>query len=614
MTLFKNFIRNIPVNTKKVIIIFVILIIAVSYGLFFYMQDNIETSMRNQLFDKQKGLQIESTLALSRHIGSDLDSIMARLQMLANSDLLQEGNFSSNQTLQLLENTYAQISRVTPISRLLLLNEDNIAVFDIISPEGIRESSKGANFSFLGWVEQTKITKTPVFSNAYRGIGTNESRMALAYPILNRYTGGYLGLVATPIPTVPFFRHYGNIYDIDSQYVAALDKDSVQLVHPIKSFIGQPFFGNYTQEVVEHNKILNNLISTVMSGRSDSAVYEFNAGERLNTGSPIFVQGKPEYFAFVITPTTSIYSEVNGVILMQRIQTFTLLAGTTAAIIVLIFILVKWNNNLNREVRRRTSELDESNQQLMQANKQLKVHEKMQTEFINVAAHELRTPVQPILGLSAVLLSRMKEGSEERILLNIISRNAKRLAGLAENILDATRIESQLLKLKKERFNLNDVISDCINDMTTNKDYSNCSSKDDVKVLHQIQKDTFVVEADKARISQVISNLLGNAIKFSPQHGGRISIKSEKEEIDGKNISQVIVSIKDNGTGIEPDIFPRLFSRFTSKSSSGTGLGLFISKNIIEAHGGRIWARNNQGEKGATFSFSLPLNDEGDQS
>jgi hypothetical protein len=209
MTFFKNFIHNIPVNTKKVIIISVILIIAVSYGLFFYMQDNIETSMRNQLFDKQKALQTESTLALSRHIGSDLDSIMARLQMLANSDLLQEGNFSSNQTLQLLENTYAQISRVTPISRLLLLNEDNIAVFDVVSPEGTRESSKGTNFSFLGWVEQTKITKTPVFSSAYRGIGTNESRIAIAYPILNRYTGEYLGLVATPIPTVPFFRLMG---------------------------------------------------------------------------------------------------------------------------------------------------------------------------------------------------------------------------------------------------------------------------------------------------------------------------------------------------------------------------------------------------------------------
>jgi signal transduction histidine kinase len=247
----------------------------------------------------------------------------------------------------------------------------------------------------------------------------------------------------------------------------------------------------------------------------------------------------------------------------------------------------------------------------MQANKQLKVHEKMQREFINVAAHELRTPVQPIIGLSAVLLSRMKEDSEEHILLNIISRNAKRLAGLAENILDVTRIESQLLKLKNERFNLNDVILDCINDMTANKNYPNSSGKNDTKILHQIQKDTFVVKADKARISQVISNLLGNAIKFSPQHGGRISIKTEKEEeIDGGNKSQVIVSIEDNGTGVEPDIFPRLFSRFTSKSSSGTGLGLFISKNIVEAHGGRIWARNNQGGKGATFSFSLPLNDE----
>lgn len=150
--------------------------------------------------------------------------------------------------------------------------------------------------------------------------------------------------------------------------------------------------------------------------------------------------------------------------------------GTTAAIIVLIFFLIKWNSNLNREVKRRTTELDESNKQLVQANEQLKVHEKMQREFVNVAAHELRTPVQPILGLSSVLLSKIKD-SEQHYLVDVIFRNAKRLGQLTENVLDVTRIESQLFRLKRERFNLNDVILECVNDMTVNKNYFHGGSK-----------------------------------------------------------------------------------------------------------------------------------------
>jgi signal transduction histidine kinase len=608
-TLLKN-ISNIFGNTKKVLLFSIVIIITISYGLFFYLQDNIENNLRNQLFEQQEKLQIESTIALSRHIGSDLDSIMARLQMLANSDLLQQGDFSSNKTVDLLEKTYTQISTVTPISRLLLLNADNIATINIISPEGLRETFVGFNFSSFNWVQETKATETPVFSNAYQGIRTNENRIAVTYPIINRETGEYLGLVATPIPTIPFFRYYGNIYDINSQYVAALDRDSVSLIHPVESFIGEPFFGNHTQETVGHNKILNNLITTVMSGGAESAVYEFNAGERLTTGLPIFVQGKPQYFVFAITPTATFYSEINDIVLMQSIQTFALLAGTSAAIIVLIFFLIKWNSNLNREVKRRTTELDESNKQLVQANEQLKVHEKMQKEFVNVAAHELRTPVQPILGLSSVLLSKIKD-SEQHYLVNVIFRNAKRLGQLTENVLDVTRIESQLFSLKRERFNLNDVIIDCVNDMTVNKNYFH-GGKKDVKISYQRQKDSFEVEADKTRIIQVISNILSNAIKFSPQHGGTISISLEKEIVvdddDEGKANRVIVSIKDNGPGIDSELFPKLFSRFTSKSFSGTGLGLFISKNIIEAHGGRIWAQNNHdGEKGATFSFSLLL-------
>jgi signal transduction histidine kinase len=274
-------------------------------------------------------------------------------------------------------------------------------------------------------------------------------------------------------------------------------------------------------------------------------------------------------------------------------EIFSLLAGVTAAVVVLIVFLMKWNTNLNSEVKRRTRELDESNKQLSQANQQLKVHDKMQREFINIAAHELRTPVQPILGLSEVLRSKAKD-EKQRIIADIISRNAKRLQGLAEDILDVTRIESHSLKLRKEEFNLNDMIVNCINDATI-------THRKNVKLLYE-PKDV-IVEGDKGRISQVVSNLLNNAFKFTTDGSISISIISEENEEDGK----VIVSIKDTGTGIDLELFPRLFSKFATKSFAGTGLGLFIAKSIIEAHGGKIWAENNPDGKGATFRFSLPI-------
>jgi signal transduction histidine kinase len=180
------------------------------------------------------------------------------------------------------------------------------------------------------------------------------------------------------------------------------------LIHPLKTFVGTPFFGNYAQEVTGHNTVLNNLIRKVMSGQPDFAVYDFINGQRLTTCSPIFVDGgKPVYFVFVITPTATIYSQINNVIFTERIEMFSLLAGVTAAIAVVILFVIKWSGTLEREVKRRTKELNESNQRLDVANEQLKVHERMQEEFINVAAHELRTPIQPILTLTEILRSEI---------------------------------------------------------------------------------------------------------------------------------------------------------------------------------------------------------------
>jgi signal transduction histidine kinase len=273
--------------------------------------------------------------------------------------------------------------------------------------------------------------------------------------------------------------------------------------------------------------------------------------------------------------------------------------------------------------------------QSQETNEKLQQADKVKREFINIAAHELRTPIVPILNLSELLYSKIKElqqvdGQEEREILEmleIILRNANRLHQLTEDILDVTRIESNTLKIRKERFNLNDAI------LNVMEGYRKQIANSNVKVMYEPAKNTgsgdILVQADKRRLIQVIFNLLDNAIKFTEE--GTVSISSttssimkRKEDADnGGEVQEeqggeeggreVIIAVKDTGTGIDPELMPRLFTKFATKSYQGTGLGLFISKSIVEAHGGKMWAKNNsvsstdRKEKGATFYFTLPL-------
>jgi signal transduction histidine kinase len=232
---------------------------------------------------------------------------------------------------------------------------------------------------------------------------------------------------------------------------------------------------------------------------------------------------------------------------------------------------------------------------------QLKVHDRMQEEFINVAAHELRTPIHPILGLSEILLSREGNIEEYHDIINAISRNAKRLERLTEDVLDITRIESGPLPLHKQQLNLKDLVFNIIEDYRNEE--RNRLKK--IKLLYRCYKATengIIVEADEKRLTQVICNLLSNAIKFTNK-GGKIYVKMKRLN----TAKQIVVSVINTGERINPEIYPRLFTKFATSSFVGTGLGLYISKSIIETHGGRIWAKNNYHGKGATFSFSLPL-------
>ncbi|MGE5634136.1 MAG: sensor histidine kinase, partial [Deltaproteobacteria bacterium] len=242
-------------------------------------------------------------------------------------------------------------------------------------------------------------------------------------------------------------------------------------------------------------------------------------------------------------------------------------------------------------------------EQLKEANEQLKQHDKMQKEFINLAAHELRTPIQPILGLTEIVCSKI-QNTEQRELLDTVVRNAKRLQRLADGIIDVTKIESQSLKLNKEQWNLNDAITNIIDD------YKNLVIVNDnykVRLYFKPFKENLLVEADKERVSEVVSNLLNNAIKFTKT--GEIFVSLEKKEDNDNNVNYALVTVRDTGEGIDPEIFPKIFSKFITKSFEGIGLGLYICKNIVEAHGGKILGKNNNNGIGAEFGFTLPLID-----
>jgi two-component system, OmpR family, sensor histidine kinase VicK len=261
-----------------------------------------------------------------------------------------------------------------------------------------------------------------------------------------------------------------------------------------------------------------------------------------------------------------------------------------------------------------------------ETNEKLQRADKVQKEFINIAAHDLRTPIVPIVNLSELLYSIVKdqqqgEKQEEQRkemleMLDVILRNANRLHQLTEDILDITRIESNTLKLRKEKFNLNDVILGVV------EDYRNQITNGNVKVVYESGHGNTLVEADRQRLNQVISNLLNNAIKFTKEGTVTVStmIKTKERDRDSKEgvgaaatttAEEVVVAVKDTGTGIDPELMPRLFTKFATKSYQGTGLGLFISKSIIEAHRGKMWVENNNRSdtkcNGATFCFTLPV-------
>jgi hypothetical protein len=343
-------------NVREVAIISIIMIIVLSNGLLFYFQNRTENQIRNNLIEQQRERQLQATREVSDHVGSDIGLVVTMLDGLRDSIYMQNGLLSGEGAKKLLEEKYVQFGNI--VDRLFVLNKDNIVTLSL-APRG-SDTFLNADFSFQDWVSETRSSSQPVFSGGFESLGVY--REFITIPIYNRDNNQYIGIAGASIRTENFFAHYGNINDINSQFLVAYDKDGIILANGAnRALVGQNFFGVTTQEFIRDNEILNNLTRNLLAGNAGSAVYDYGKGERLTTQYPILVSGKPTFFLQIVTPTSQIYSVVNNVLSRQNLNMFSVFAAaSTIAIIVLLVLLRQWNVILKREVKKRTIELEES--------------------------------------------------------------------------------------------------------------------------------------------------------------------------------------------------------------------------------------------------------------
>lgn len=337
----------------------------------------------------------------------------------------------------------------------------------------------------------------------------------------------------------------------------------------------------------------------VLSGKSGNIDLNDKSGNMSTISyTPVRIDDQNVFYVVLSIPHVFAH-EVNDLISQQQNFTMGSLILTVSIVIILVVMQGLFNNTLKKVVAKKTADLKSTILLLEKSNEQLKQHDILQKEFINIAAHELRTPTQSLTGYIE-MIDTFPENFKKY--LEPLKRNAKRLSILIEDILDVTRIEAGTLKLDKSKFDLNEKVNNVINDLTVGIE---SVKNHKINLIFLQPKEPIMVFADKVRIYQVVNNLLTNAVKFTQE--GTVITTIEKEHDKEENKEFAVVRIKDTGHGIHSDILPRLFQKFASKSISGTGLGLYIAKSIVEAHGGKIWGMNNKDGKGAEFGFSLEI-------
>lgn len=342
-------------NIRKIALLLIVLIVGFSFASLFFIQDITKHDIESRIFEQQKGRQMEYTKIISTHMSSDLERVIAMMNGLGNSIYVQEREYSSPALKELMQEEFGKYDNI--INRLFILDNNDVMTVGLAQE---REPLIGSDLSFRDWVRQTRESNSTVFSDGFERQGLY--RIFISYPVFDRLSGEYLATIGASVLADPFFSHYKNIENFEEGFLVSYNKNGDLLYNGLnKSLVGLNFFGPEVQDAVNHNEVVNNLTKSLITFSQPSyAVYDYGDGERINTQQPVLVNDEPQYFLQVITPTTQIYSQIQNALYLEEVKIYLLLAGTLAAIVVLVFILVEWNHILQGEVKRRTTELHES--------------------------------------------------------------------------------------------------------------------------------------------------------------------------------------------------------------------------------------------------------------
>ena len=585
--------KRLPKNTNVLVLVAVgAIATGLSIASYQYSAFTAEEIRKIGAQDARSNAEIQAH-DIANNLNNNVEAVNSNLALLSSIPAIQNQDIESSKAL--FSDAQETTSNIT--SSYFWLDKDGKVLWaNSFENQTIYEQYGEGDRSFRPYFTEPRDMLRPYFSSLIESVDA-VPRLYIAHPIIldtgqvnNNSSSVFNGVVASAIDLDQF----GQVLQaqLSTKYGSTLgmvDRNGMILYSTNATFVGKDIFGDEFQSVIppEIRASFNSFLHESLQGNAGSGDISLQGNSSTIAYQPVSFSGDNFAVVYIVAPH-NIQGPVGALIDQQRDFNLIVIGSIGAVAVGVAFLILNWNRRLSGIVRSKTSELEKANLSLQQAVEQLKDHDRMQREFINVAAHELRTPTQAIIGYSDLFYLR-PESREESI--KAISRNAERLESLTRDILDVTRIEGRKLDLHKEKFDISEVAASAIEDIKRRVDDSN------IKFEYAPRK--IVVEADRMRINQVISNLLSNAVKFTQQ--GTVYVSAENKD------GQVVMSVKDTGPGIDSEIMPRLFSKFTSKSQTGTGLGLFISKSIIEAHGGRIWAENNKDKKGATVAFRLPL-------
>jgi signal transduction histidine kinase len=602
-------------SRNNVIILLIIAIIGIGLSILSYQYSSFTANEIANISsqDVRSNAKIE-VYQLSRILVRSMESISNNLQSLSNSISLLD--IKNDNIQRLFDSAQTSTKDLT----------NGYYMFDMNGEIISKTSNKSIAADYTGIrPNSTELLLSPKTSNStyYSSIIDVDNQFPLlfiSYPVLETNvtqgnitiqsnTSKFEGIVFTTIDLAKLGDFLQKELSPEfASNVGLIDKNGVILYSKNRNVVGKNYLNPEFQDLIppEIKNEYNNILATSLTGGSGLRDISFNDNMTTIAYQPITLDGEFLWSLYISTPH-SLASNVGYLINQQKNFSTIVIIVVGSMAFGIAFLILSWNKRLEGAVESRTVQLKktnesltESNSLLASANKQLEIHDNMQKEFINVAAHELRTPIMPILGEAELIENDISDNDSARVSKEQISsiiRNAKRLDRLAADILDVTNIEGKSLKLNKASLDIDEILSELVTE------YSRQIEGDIVKnkKLKIVYEPTHVkIFADKYRITQVISNIINNAIKFTDQ--GVITI------IGKVNSTELSVQISDTGKGIDHEIISRLFDKFVSRSEQGTGLGLFISKNIIESHGGTIIGFNQENGTGATFIFTLPLN------